>query len=204
MFVVREKDKIRSILNCQRINQYIQCHYFKMEGVPVLRDIIESHDWICKIDLKDVYTVVPIHKDSRKYLSFLHQGMVYQYKSLPFGMSVAPRVFSKLMRFVIEPMRELGIRVVYYLDDICVLAQTKKEIQSNMQTLLKHLQTLGFIINQTKSQLTPMKTQEFLGFTFDTVTMKISVPYKKIEKMKSRIKQVMKTTPQNLAVELQA
>ncbi|KAG1444972.1 hypothetical protein G6F56_010084 [Rhizopus delemar] len=41
MFVVREKDKIRSILICQRINQYIQCHHFKMEGVPALRDIIE-------------------------------------------------------------------------------------------------------------------------------------------------------------------
>ena len=95
MFVVREKDKVRPILNCQRINQFIQCQHFKMESVPILRDLIEAGDWMCKIDLKDAYTVVPIHPESRQYLSFLQHGTVYQYKSLPFGMSVAPRVFSK-------------------------------------------------------------------------------------------------------------
>ncbi|ORE18438.1 hypothetical protein BCV71DRAFT_169499, partial [Rhizopus microsporus] len=70
MFVVREKDKVRPILNCQRINQFIQCQHFKMESVPILRDLIEAGDWMCKIDLKDAYTMVPIHPESRQYLFF--------------------------------------------------------------------------------------------------------------------------------------
>ncbi|CEI98952.1 hypothetical protein RMCBS344292_13047 [Rhizopus microsporus] len=47
---------------------------------------------------------------------------------LPFDMSVAPRVFSKLKRFVMEPLRIQGIRTVYYLDSICLLARTKDEM----------------------------------------------------------------------------
>lgn len=73
---------------------------------------------ITKIDLKDAYVVVPIHKESRQFLSFRHHGEIFQYRSLPFGLSVAPRVFSKLMRFALTPLREQGIRIVYYLDDI--------------------------------------------------------------------------------------
>ncbi|KAG2221680.1 hypothetical protein INT45_002718 [Circinella minor] len=52
-FTIQETNKRRPILDCQKINQYIQCQHFKMEGVPALRDIIETNDFICKLDLKD-------------------------------------------------------------------------------------------------------------------------------------------------------
>lgn len=41
------------MLDCQKINNYIQYHHLKLEGVPALRDILEKNDYICKIDLKD-------------------------------------------------------------------------------------------------------------------------------------------------------
>ncbi|KAG0778759.1 hypothetical protein G6F22_011043 [Rhizopus arrhizus] len=49
-----------------------------MEGVPALRDILEKDDFLCKIDLKDAYVVVPIHPESQKYLTFENGGIVYQ------------------------------------------------------------------------------------------------------------------------------
>lgn len=62
-----------------------------MEGVPALRDLIEPSDYMVKIDLKDAYTVIPIHMDSRRLLVFKNEGIVYQYKSLNFGLlNVAP------------------------------------------------------------------------------------------------------------------
>ncbi|KAG1205851.1 hypothetical protein G6F69_009228 [Rhizopus microsporus] len=82
-----EPNKIRPILDCRKINQFVQCNHFKMEGVPALRDIVEPNDFLTKIDLKDAYIVVPIHPDSRKFLSFSHKGTIYQYKSLAFGLS---------------------------------------------------------------------------------------------------------------------
>lgn len=112
---------------------------------------------------------------------------------LPFDMSVAPRVFSKLKRFVMEPLRIQGIRTVYYLDDICLLARTKDEMYKNVQTTLTHLNKLGFIINYSKSKLIPEKVQDFLGFQFNRKTMTISVPTTKMEKLTSRVKQLLKS-----------
>lgn len=165
-----------------------------MEGVPALRDIVEPNDFLTKIDLKDAYIVVPIHPGSRKFLSFSHKGTIYQYKSLAFGLSVAPRIFSKLMRYALEPLRARGIRLVYYLDDICVLAKTKEEIQVHSQMVLQQLTNLGFLINYEKSDLEPKHTQEFLGFNFNTKTMKISVPQIKLSKLITRIRQLLKKT----------
>jgi hypothetical protein len=73
-----------------------------MEGVPALRELIEKGGYKCKIDLlKDAYTVVLIHVDSRKLLTFKNEGVVYQYRPLEFSLNVAPRVFSKLIKHVV-------------------------------------------------------------------------------------------------------
>lgn len=191
-FTIKEPNKIRPILDCRKINQFIQCNHFKMEGVPALRDIVEKDDFLTKIDLKDAYIVVPIHPESWKFLSFSHKGTVYQYRSLTFGQSVAPHLFSKLMRHALEPLRAIGIRLVYYPDDICVVARTKEEMEDHTQKILTQLTNLGFLIDYEKSDLIPKHVQDFLGFTFNTKTMKISIPQTKILKLISRTRQLQK------------
>lgn len=118
-----------------------------MEDIPALRDILEEKDLICKLDLKDAYVVVPMHPDSRCFLTFKHNNVVYQYNSLAFGLSVAPRVFTKLMQYAIEPLRQQGIRLVYYLDDICFLAKPDAEMGQVKETVINHLTKLDFLIN---------------------------------------------------------
>lgn len=66
-----------------------------MEGILALRDTIEKDDLMCKLDLKDAYVAIPVHEESKKFLGFKHQNCEYQYESLAFGQSVAPRVFKK-------------------------------------------------------------------------------------------------------------
>lgn len=143
--------------------------------------------------MKDVYVVVPLHQQSRSFLIFLHQSTVYQYKSLAFSLSVAPRALSKLMRYAIEPLRKIGIRLVYYLDDICLVAKLKEEMNNNVEKTLNHLKNLGFLINYKKNNMQPQRTQEFLGFESNTSTMQIRLPQPKLKKILSRTKQLKKS-----------
>ncbi|KAG1138305.1 hypothetical protein G6F37_010754 [Rhizopus arrhizus] len=147
-FTLQEKTRRRPILDCQKLNSFIQVEHFKIEGVPALRELIERDDFICKIDLKDAYVVVPIHPESQDFLSFENEGVVYRYKSLAFGLSIAPRIFSKAMRYAIEPLRKAGIRIIYYLDDLCLLAKTKHEMHSLTQKVRSHLEDLRLRIQQ--------------------------------------------------------
>ncbi|KAG1144359.1 hypothetical protein G6F37_007464 [Rhizopus arrhizus] len=140
-------------------------------------------------DTKSV--VVPIHPASQQYLTFKHQGVVYQYKSMAFGLSVASRVFTKIMCYALEPLRRKDIRFVYYLDDICDLEKTSKRMTQVTQLITKHLTKLGFLINWEKSVLIPSHAQEFLDFVFNTKKMSISVPVQKLQELMMRLKQIL-------------
>jgi len=135
--------------------------------------------------------VIPIHPESRPFSVFENEGIIYQYKSLNFGLNVVPRIFSKILRYAIEPLRKQGIRLVYYLDDICLLSKDAKDLEQITETVIHHLESLGFVINRRKSMLTPSHVQEYLGFQFNTITMKIKVPELKVRKLIQRIKQAL-------------
>jgi len=42
-------------LEASRVNQYVKTKYFKMEGLHLLPDFLQSQDWMLKMDLKDAY-----------------------------------------------------------------------------------------------------------------------------------------------------
>ncbi|KAG1040619.1 hypothetical protein G6F43_012253 [Rhizopus delemar] len=94
------------------------------------------------------------------------------------------------MRYAVEPLRAKGIRLIYYLDDICILERSKDKMVETVQIVLQHLENLGSLINKVKSVLIPSKTQEFLGFKINTRSMQISLPQAKIIKMMQRFKQL--------------
>ncbi len=47
---------------------------------------------------------------------------------LPFGLSLSPRVFTKVAEAALVPLREQGVRILNYLDDWLILAQSQDQI----------------------------------------------------------------------------
>lgn len=101
---------------------------------------------------------------------------------------------SRNKKYALEPLRKRGLRFVFYLDDICVLAKTKEQMMSHTQQTIQHLETLGFLINREKSILIPIKVQPFLGFQFNTVHITIQSPKIRIQGLKTRVRQLLKST----------
>ncbi len=87
----------------------------------------------------------------RRFLRFAFKGVVYQYKVLPFGLSLAPRTFTRCMHAALSPLRQMGIRILNYLNDWLILAQSEAVSTSQKTLLLSHLCCLGLRVNFTKS-----------------------------------------------------
>jgi len=77
-----------------------------------------------------------------------------EFRSLPFGIAIAPRIFTRLMKVPIDLLRRLGIRLIIYLDDI-LMSQSRQDILSDLSTVLSTLEGLGFLINRKKSIMEP-------------------------------------------------
>ena len=85
---------------------------------------ISPGDFMVSIDLKDAYFSVPIFQPHRKYLRFLWNFKRYGFTCLPFGYSLAPRIFSKIFKPVIANFRFLCFRIIIFIDDLIVIANS--------------------------------------------------------------------------------
>jgi hypothetical protein len=72
--------------------------HFKMEGLPDIRDLLRKGDWIFSVDIKDAYHHLGIHMMHQKYFCFADcDGLTWCYCCLPFGLTSAPRLFTKVV-----------------------------------------------------------------------------------------------------------
>ncbi len=67
------------------------------------------------------------------------------------------------------PLREQGVRILNYLDDWLILAQSRRQLSAHRDLVLKHLSLLGLRVNWEKSKLVPTQRISFLGMEFDSV-----------------------------------
>ena len=189
--VPKTEGKWKLILNLKALNQFVTHEHFKKEDIRCVKDLINQGDHMCKLDLKDAYLSIPIHKSSRKFLKFHWQGVAYEYTALPFGLSAAPRTFTKVLKPVLAALRAKGIRLVAYLDDILNIGKDKECAEEAFQTTKSLLQALGFVVNLEKSQSQATQEIEFLGFIINSREMTFRIPTARVKQIKNDTKRIL-------------
>ena len=125
VFLVWNKDRYhRSIINLKMLNRFVSFLHFKMEGLSQLKHLIQERNWMCKLELKDAYFIVPLDWSSRKFARLHRNGTLYKFMWLCFGLGPAHRVFTKLLKIPISLPRKMNIRVIIYLEDMLILSHT--------------------------------------------------------------------------------
>ena len=145
----------RPVIDLSPLNVFVQQTPFKMETVASVLASIKAGDFLASIDLKDAYFQIPIHQASRKFLRISVEGVVYQFKVLCFGLCTAPQVFTRVFAVISAWAHARGIRLLRYLDDWLILASSEVELKQSVQALLSLCHSLGIVINEEKSDLTP-------------------------------------------------
>lgn len=173
----------RPVINLSILNNFIVHHHFKMEDLRVAGDLLQPHDYMCKIDLKDAYFAVPIHQSHQRFLCFQHKNITYQFKCLPFGLTSAPRVFTKVLKPLASYLRGMGLRICMYIDDMLILNALETGAKRDVALLIHMLENLGFVINYKKSILVPFQEIEFLGVLINSINMEFSLPENKLKNM---------------------
>ena len=183
----------RPVINLRPLNRFIPNQKFRLESILLLKDILKPNSFLTKIYLKDAFYSIPIAKKSRKYLQFIYHNKLYQFCVIPFGISTAPRVFSKILKPVIALLRTRGISLIIYLDDLLIAAGTYIDCLNHTKQVISLLESLGLRINYEKSIIIPTQKLEFLGFIIDSTSMSLALPVGKIQSIKSSARKLLRT-----------
>ena len=192
LFVVpKQPEGWRPVLNVKALNEYVTKVNFKMETSSTVQVALADAKWAVTLDLKDAFFHIPMHPKARPFLRFMSQNRVWQFKVLPFGLTVAPFLFIWVMRPVVKELRRQGIRVHIYLDDMIIFHTDETTLRHHQDTALTLLQELGFHINWGKSQLVPVSTIVYLGMEFTLKSNLVRPPMDKCLEIKELAQKFM-------------
>ena len=101
-----------------------------------------------------------IYGESQLYLGFSwgegdRKGF-YRFCVLPFGLSTACYVFTKLLRPLVKRWRSMGLRAIVYIDDGICASASESEAEKAIDIVVSDLDRAGFVLNIMKSQLNPV------------------------------------------------
>ena len=169
----------RTILNLKRFNTYIDKIHFKMETLQNILDTITPNCFIASLDLQDAFHGLGVDPKFWKYLQFTWKGQVYTYVAMPFGLTSAPRHYTKLLKPVLAHLRKAGIVIFIYLDDSWIRGTSFNSCLTAVKDSLTLMLRVGLLPHPEKSAPLPVQCIEFLGFVLDSILMQVSLtPHK--------------------------
>ena len=110
-----------------------------METINVARELINSNDYLASADLSDAYFSIPIHESYRKFVRFIWKEQLFEVFCLPFGYSLGPRTFTKVLKPLYSLLKSKGMKVCYYIDDTLIIAASKAECSANVHNVIRIL-----------------------------------------------------------------
>ena len=177
LFLIPKKDgSLRPIIDLSTLNTFIVKDHFKMETTASIRAAVLPGHWAVSLDFSDAYFHIAIHPSSRKFLRFTDGFLVYHFKALPFGLTSAPRVFTKVMGAIASRAHSEGARLHPYLDDWLLLHLHPHLLLEDLGRVRDLATGLGLLLNIEKSELIPCQEFTFVGMTFHTVLKIVRIP----------------------------
>ena len=154
----------RLVLDLRYINRYVHTNPCKI-GAETLQKYLPGATHLFGFDLKAGYHHVDVHASQWELLGFSYpdyrgKDRFFMFKVLPFGLSSAGFVFTKLLRVLIRHWRGQCIKVVAFFDDGLGAGHSVQE--ALLHSNIVHTDLIRAIWN-------PSSVLTWLGFLYDLV-----------------------------------
>jgi hypothetical protein len=116
-----------------------------------------------------------------KFLRFVWEDRVYTFKTMPFGLSTTPLVFTRIFQAVVANLHSQSIFIHSYLDDSLLKNMSQFLQRDHTHFVIGLLLKLGFLISWKKSEVVPSQDFIFLGEHYRTDMGLVFPPEEKIE-----------------------
>ena len=175
----------RLIVDLKNLNGFLpDTIHFKTQGIQQTVELLSTglFSWAAKIDIADAYLHIPItQKFGEKLIVMDSHDKLWQWRSLPFGLSHAPRIFCHTLQFALRKVREFVTLNDFY-DDILILANSEAQCWENFTKVLQCLTDAGFLAKESKL-VYPTQQVEHLGWDLDLQKLHVFPSRKRLEKV---------------------
>ncbi|CAP24397.2 Protein CBG03513 [Caenorhabditis briggsae] len=165
LHVVEQGKKKRMILDLRELNESLVPPRFKLENLKTAWPFLENCE-ICG------HFRFQIRLSSYKNSSRFKRSSRF-FAGLPFGLSIAPWLFTKIFKVLVQKWRAEGIKIFLYLDDGLVVGETEREVARAVRKVREDLHNAGVCVAEEKSFWVPDAKFTWLGYECDLVAKEV-------------------------------
>lgn len=162
-FIIPKKDGTdRLVVDYRRLNKLVKVDNFPTPNVENAFQYLSQAKYFTLIDLKSAFHQIPLSETSKQYTAFVTPVGLYQYNRLPFGLTVSPQVFCRLMDLVLGDLKY--VCVFPYVDDLCIYSRDFEQHLRDVEAVFVKLRAAGLTLHPDKLKLA-QRSIAFLGHT---------------------------------------
>ena len=162
----------RMCIDYRGVNKKIKIDIHPLPRLDELVDEVAGNKYYCTLDMKDAYYQCRLDEESRDITSFSDGKNLYRFKRLPFGLNVAPAIFTRVMQEVLRPLLKLGF-VKNYLDDVIVFAHDFDTLLGRLNSTFQRMAEMGLKLNVSKCHFAQTRIK-FLGHIVSEKGMEVN------------------------------
>ena len=185
-FVTKEDGthKRRMVIDySETINLFTEQDAYPMPNVLQMVQEISQYKYFATFDLKSAYHQVPIREEDCKYTAFEADGQLWEFTSIPFGVTNGVSAFQRTIDKVIK-VEQLSDTFAY-VDNVTICGKTKEELEANLLAFYKVVEKYNLTLNDDKTILLT-EAITILGYT---------ISHNRISPDQSRLKPLLEMAP---------
>ena len=198
-------DKKRLILDLRYVNDHVLKQRIKFDDWRVMEHFLTRDGFMFSFDIKQGYHHIEMDSDSVEYLGFAWEmdGRLryFVFLVLPFGLTSAPYIFTKVLRSLVKFWRGKGIRICCFIDDGCGVGDDKGSTLAHVGTVRDTLGKCGFVTNE-KSIWDPTQELDWIGYNVNLREEVMRVSQRRATSLKAGLANLTKGLPYTTARDL--
>ncbi len=150
--LVRNKDgTIHFCVDYRKLNDVTHKDSYPLLRIDDILEVLQGAKYFCRINLASGYCQIKVAEKDREKTAFGSHLGLYEFLSMPFGLTGAPATFSRLIDKVLDGL--IGKKCLLYLDDIIVFGKTFEETLANFKLVMNHLREHKLLVKARKCEL---------------------------------------------------
>ncbi|UYV65991.1 K02A2.6-like, partial [Cordylochernes scorpioides] len=153
---------IRLCVDLSRLNEHVQREVHPMPVVEHMLGQLGEARFFSKLEANSGFHQIPLSPDCQHLTTFITPFGRYKFFRMPFGISLAPEYFQKVMSIILQGMDG----VMCYLDDILIFASDSKTHARILRLVIRKLEEAKVTLNKAKCVF-GLPRINFLGHILD-------------------------------------
>jgi site-specific DNA-cytosine methylase len=190
------RNRLRLLLDQRPLNAYLKPQRFRAETLHKSRGLIEEGDVCLQWDLSSFFYHFATARAHRECMGCTLGaggplgGRYFVWNAAPMGVATSPWVSQSLGWVLSKKWKRLGLRVMWYVDDIVVWCK-RSEAEDVAKFVEAEFVRHGFLRNPGKSHPEPRLQARVLGIDMDLKDMVFSVPESKKKKTVEELRELV-------------